>query len=191
MPKIERNIEPGSIHHVYNRSVEKRTIFFIDRDYQWFLEKIAFYKVKYKVKILAFALLPNHWHLLVQEQEVVQPPALATPGVVRMIGDLCNAYVKRFNIAHDRSGPLFQGRFKSKVVEDEHYLQNLINYINLNPVKHKIVKNIKDWDYTSHWHYLEKGKFALVDKSEFIDFAVYKAGVVDYLRKFENIEEEF
>ena len=191
MPKIQRNITSGSIHHIYNRGVDKMTIFYTDKDYGYFLDKILFYKDKYRVKILAFCLLPNHWHLLLQEP-------ISTPGItdtrhqiVEFIRCLCGSYSHYFNFIHDRSGPLFQSRFKSKLVEDNDYLQTLINYINLNPVKHKLVKNINDWDYTSHWDYLEKEKFNLVDKNELIDFSIYQDRVDDYLLKLEDIEEEF
>jgi putative transposase len=91
MPRIERNIAPGTVHHIYNRGINKMTIFYSNKDYDRFIEKIFYFKDKYKVKILAFALLPNHWHLLAKESE-------STPGVVDMIRCLCNAYVKYFNI---------------------------------------------------------------------------------------------
>ena len=185
MPKIQRNITPGSIHHVYNRGVDKMTIFYTNKDYGYFLDKILFYKDKYQVKILAFCLLPNHFHLLLQES------AESGSGIRNFIKCLSSSYSHYFNFIHDRSGPLFESRFKSKIVEDSDYLQTLINYINLNPQKHKLVKNIKDWDYTSHWDYLEKEKFNFVDKNELIDFSIYQAGVNDYLLKLKDIEEEF
>jgi len=149
MPKIERNISSRSIHHVYNRSVDKQTIFFTDSDYNRFLDKIEQYKVKYNVELLVFAILPNHFHFLIKEPDSTPgvEKGVEKSGIVEFIRCLTNAYAKYFNIKYGRSGSLFESRFKSKLVSDDEYFNQLVFYITHNPVKHGLVDKIDEWDY--------------------------------------------
>ncbi len=67
MPNKSRGIISGEYYHVYNRAVEKRTIFYNEKDYEYFINKALFFKDRTKVKILAYCILPNHWHFLLKE----------------------------------------------------------------------------------------------------------------------------
>jgi REP-associated tyrosine transposase len=163
MPKIERNITINSVHHVYNRAIDKKIIFCNESDYGWFLSKIEYYKEKFKIKLYAFAILPNHFHLLIQESEVM-------PGIVPFMNALCLSYSKYFNIRHDRKGSLFESRFKSKLVEDDDYMYMLIYYINNNPVKHGLVERSIDWDYSSYYDYYNSSyKNCIIDKNPWVE----------------------
>ena len=77
-----------------------------------------------------------------------------------------------------------------KLVKDDNYLQVLVRYINLNPVKHKITKKSDEWFYTSHHNYMGKIKYNLVDNDYFIDFKEYKSGLKNYVNYLKNIDEE-
>ena len=190
MPKIDSRINPGSLHHVFNRAVDKQTIFYTDKDYKYFFEKIEFYKIKTKIEILAYVVLPNHWHFLIKEPE--STPGVGNPrcsALIRFVSNLTNSYAKHYNSMHDRTGVVFQGRVKTKLIDNDSYLQTLINYINLNPIKHKIVKNINDWDYTSHHEYIYAQSHNLVSDSYLIDCSQYRREIKYYIKNISEMSE--
>lgn len=186
MANKPRNFTNDTFYHVYNRAVEKRIIFYTSNDYEYFLSKVLFFKEKTGVKIIAYCVLPNHWHFLLKLTSQVDLLAIS-----KFISLLSNSYTKYFNLNKEHSGRIFQGPFKSKRVEDDNYLRVLINYINLNHLKHKVVKNSRDWFYTSHHNYLGKAKYHLVDHDDLIDFKECKNSVRTYLGGIQNIDEEF
>lgn len=185
---------PDYFYHVYNRAVDKRTIFYTEKDYEFFISKALFYKEKTRVKILAYCILPNHWHFLLKEPtcEVAPTSQVGYSGISTFISLLSNSYTKYFNYNKDHSGRIFQGQFKSKIVKKEAYLQTLISYINLNPIKHKITNKPDDWYYTSHHNYLGQVKFfKLVDRDYLIDFEEYSKGMGQYIKALLKIDDEF
>ena len=206
MSNKKRNILPDSIYHVYNRAVEGRTIFYTEQDYNYFIRKVLFYKIETGVKMLSYSVIPNHYHFTLKEPKeptlrVGHPKGGYKPNVnyfrgsaiAKFIGLISNSYTKYFNSTKNHSGRIFQGIFKSKLVEDEDYLQTLISYINLNPLKHGIVDNIDDWPYSSHQDYLYRAKFKLVDDEYLIDFRDYDydKNLDFYIKRLKDINEEF
>ncbi len=134
---------PENFYHVYNRGVEKRKIFVDEQDYLFYLSLLKRYLgseevysisgQKYanyseEVDLLAFALMPNHFHLLFYLKE--------TEGIQQLMHDVSTAYVRYFNDKYERVGPLFQDRFKASLIIQEGYLEHISRYIHLNP---------KDW----------------------------------------------
>lgn len=84
MPRLKREILPNHLYHIYNRGVEKNRIFYSEKDYNRFLEKMFIYKHQTGVKILSYALLPNHYHFLMQEPDQNQHgPGPVRSGTVR------------------------------------------------------------------------------------------------------------
>ena len=157
----------GSYYHLYNRGVEKRTIFQDRRDYLRFLETLEFYRnspqpmklsdyrrgvVKFKkninqneaVKIFCFCLMPNHFHLLVKQ--------ITEDGITQFLRKVSDSYTKYFNIKHDRVGPLFQGSFKAKHIENDEYLLQLSKYIHRNSFPLKMWEG-KVYPYSSYKEY--------------------------------------
>lgn len=121
-----RLFEDGAFYHVYNRGNRKQQIFLQDRDYERFLEKVIEYKKKFPVNILAYCLMPNHFHFLIRQ--------LSQDAISRFFSNLCNSHSKYFNIKYETVGSLYQGRFKAKRVDKDEYLIHLSRYIHLNPV---------------------------------------------------------
>lgn len=116
---------PGDYHHVMNRGVAHRSIYEQDADYRFFLSRCAKAARLGLIELLAFALLANHFHLLVKS----------------LLGRLSDAmamieqpYAARFNRIRGRDGPLFRGRFRSRRIEDDTYLRAVLAYVELNPV---------------------------------------------------------
>lgn len=156
----ERYYIPGTYYHVFNRGVEKRVIFRDDSDYAFFIELFNRYLGKKGqansigtqyanyhdgVELLAFALMRNHFHLLVYLKD--------DESLKLFLHDTLTAYVRYFNDKYDRVGPLFQGRVQIKHILQEPYLLHISRYIHLNP---------KDWRlgrYTS-LHYWTGDKHA-------------------------------
>jgi len=137
-------------YHVYNRGVEKRVIFNNEFDYQRFLLLIALvndtqsveilqllreYSVpellrcprEPLVKVLAFSLMPNHFHLALRE--------ITENGISQFMHKVGTGYALYFNLQNNRSGRLFQGTYKAKHIEDDRYLKYMFEYIHLNPVR--------------------------------------------------------
>jgi REP element-mobilizing transposase RayT len=190
MSNKPRDIIPDNFYHVYNRATERRTMFYSDKDYEYFIKKALFFKEKTNIKILAYCVLPNHWHFLLKETKK-STSKVNFSGASKFISLLSNSYTKYFNLNKNHSGRILQGPFKSKLVRDDNYLHNLIAYINLNHLKHKITKNIDDWSYTSHHDYLYQAKFNLIDKDYLIDFKGYKYSVDDYIKRINEINKKF
>jgi len=140
---------PDEFYHVYNRGTEKRNIFMSRADRDRFLAllylanqdepvdlklqgstllEIAAQRTSAPlIEIAAYCLMPNHFHLLIRELE--------EGGISKFMQKLTTGYTMYFNKKNDRNGSLFQGRFKATHVADDRYLQYLISYIHLNPVK--------------------------------------------------------
>jgi len=182
MSSKPRNIIPKNFYHIYNRGASKQKIFHADNDYRYFLEKTLFYRDKFKIKILAYCILPNHWHFLLQEPD---DPTGQASNISVFISTLSNSYTKYYNFTKSHSGRIFEGPFKSKHVNSDNYLYVLVNYINLNHVKHKI-SNKDEWDYTSYNEYSYKTHTGLIE-GHLVDFKVS----IDDISCLKNINEEF
>jgi len=142
---ITREIYPTGIYHVYNRGTLAMDIFRDQRDYQRFIIKLFEYKQKYPVELLAYCLMPNHFHLLVKEPEKGMTPEIANISFLMKV--LLNAYAKYFSCKYKHSGNVFQGKYKSKFVDTESYYLHLKEYILDNLVRAGLVAKRSDWPY--------------------------------------------
>ena len=173
-----RYFEDGSYYHVYNRGNKKQQIFLQDRDYGRFLEKILEYKKKYPLKILAYCLMPNHFHFLVQQ--------LGENALTKFFGDLSNSHSKYFNIKYETVGPLFQGRFKAKKVEKDEYLVHLSRYIHLNPtdlfsyLSGNLLEVFLNYPWSSLSVYLSRTNDELISTDIVLSYFSKKDPVSDY-----------
>lgn len=116
----------GAVYHVMARGNERRDIFRDDHDRQRFLDTLAEVVPQFGLRVHAYCLMPNHYHLLV-----------GTPrgNLSRAMGWLQTTYTTRFNARHRRCGHLFQGRFKAQLVDADEYARWLVEYVHLNPVR--------------------------------------------------------
>lgn len=159
MPRRLVAFLPGGYYHLYNRGVNRARIFFDDRNYRYFLFKIELYLVP-ALEIIAYCLMPNHYHLLIRIAETSEVPttsevpqiikANATSNVSQAMMKLSVSYTKMINYHYDRVGPLFQGAFQAKQIDSDVYLGELIDYIHLNPVANGLVEDPGDWPYSSY-----------------------------------------
>lgn len=133
MPRIGRIDAPGAVHHVMGRGLEGREIFLDSRDCRRFVDRFGVVLGKSEARCLAWALLPNHYHLLVQTGKAP---------LARVMASLLTSYAVYFNRRHNRQGYLFQDRYKSILCEDNTYLLELVRYIHLNPIYAGIVDGL-------------------------------------------------
>ena len=156
MPRQPRLDAPGLLQHVMARGIERKEIFKDDQDRQSFLERLAVILEETQTQCYAWALIPNHFHLLLRTS--------LTP-LSKVMRRLMTGYAVTFNKRHKRSGHLFQNRYKSIVCEEDSYLLELIRYIHLNPLRAGLVKDLKELDkypWTGHSAILGKRKNPLV-----------------------------
>jgi REP element-mobilizing transposase RayT len=144
--------EEGGYYHVFNRGVDKKIIFHDEEDVKYFIDRLLdfnnnnpiggvrnqgfkkYHKVRspasYLVSIVAYCLLPNHFHLILRQ--------ISDDGITRFIQRVGTGYAKYYNKKYERSGTLFQGRFKATELDGAGSLEMLSVYVNLNYKHHKI-----------------------------------------------------
>ena len=137
MPRQPRLDAPGLLQHVMARGIERRKIFLDDKDRKSFLERFAGILQETQTQCYAWALIPNHFHLLLR----TGPTPLS-----KVMRRLMTGYAVTFNKRHKRAGHLFQNRYKSVICEEDPYLLKLIRYIHLNPLRAGLVKDLKELD---------------------------------------------
>jgi REP-associated tyrosine transposase len=140
MARIARVVAPGLPHHVTQRGNRRLQTFFGDDDYQAYLELMSEWCAKYKVQVWAYCLMPNHVHL------VAVPETKA--GLNLAIGEAHRRYTRRVNIREGWRGHLWQGRFSSFILDQNHLLA-CTRYVELNPVRAGMVKNPQAWRWSS------------------------------------------
>jgi putative transposase len=144
MPRQARLDAPGTLHHVMARGIEGTNIFRTDKDREDFLNRVAVQCQGEALKVYAWALIPNHFHLLVLTGK---RPLSAS------MREILTGYVVRFNREHQRQGHLFQNRYKSIVCEEDPYLLELTRYIHLNPIRAGMVtttKQLEKYPWSGH-----------------------------------------
>ncbi len=147
MARTARAAGSSGYYHVMLRGINRQTIFEDDEDRDRFLEILKKTKEKDKFDLIAWCLMPNHVHLLIHENEV----RLGT--IFKRIGA---SYVYWYNGKYERTGHLFQDRFKSEPVEDEAYFLTVIRYIHWNPVKAGLCERPEDYAWSSLKGYFDK-----------------------------------
>lgn len=145
----------GHYYHVYNRGAGKGLIFFNPGNYEHLLRLVKRYCRRYGVTVIAYCLMPNHYHFLLR-QETEQ-------ALSKFINVLFNAYVQAVNRQQGRKGTLFEGRFRHVWVNREEYLIHLCRYIHLNPVKANLVSQIEDWPYSNYLEWIGQRTGTLKD----------------------------
>lgn len=186
---IKQYVE-DSFYHIYNRGVDKRTIFEDSIDYKTFLSYLKFYLspppdptkqlqsitfrgVSFKgiptqlknyhqeIRLVSYCLMPNHFHLFIKQK--------SKQSIENFMRSLATRYVIHFNKRHDRLGHLFQDTYKATLIDSEPYLLHLTRYIHQNPAEFWN-KSLRDYPYSSYAEYLGLRKTDWVKPKEILDF---------------------
>lgn len=210
----------GEFYHIYNRGTEKRNIFVDLNDYQRFIKLLFFSngtkpiilrdipqgrplgginKSEALVAIGAYCLMPNHFHLLVKET--------SEGGVTKFMSKLSTAYSMFFNKKNNRTGSLFEGKFKASHVDNDNYLKYLFSYIHLNPVKiiepkwketgitdkKRAEQYLKNYKYSSYLDYLGESRpeGIILDKKSFPEYFFSFVDFGDFINDWLNFKAEF
>jgi REP element-mobilizing transposase RayT len=135
---------PGAFYHIMSRGNERQDIFRCDDDRKMFLDLIGDFSERFEIDVFAYVLMDNHFHLLLRTREANLPKAMQWLGTT---------YTRKFNNRHDRSGHLFQGRYKSILVENDQYMLHLSCYIHRNPLRAGIISRLADYRWSSYPSY--------------------------------------
>lgn len=177
-------------YHITSRGDDRKKIFLSEGDYQKFLEYISYAKAKYKFHVYAYCLMTNHYHLLLETTQA---------NISKIMHYLNGSYTTYYNIKRKRSGHVFQGRFKSIVVDKDNYFQELSRYIHLNPVKAKITKQPEAYRWSSYMGYFGKKdpvldydrikRYLSMDNNQYQQFVL--SGIDKPLDPFKNVYAGF
>lgn len=150
MPRINRIDIGGEIYHVINRANARVQIFDNPKDYQLFEEVLEEAKERTNISIYVYCIMPNHWHLVVSPKE--------DGDLQKFMAWLTMTHTQRWHASHKTigSGHLYQGRYKSFLVQSNNYFLQLCRYVERNPLRAKLVKKAKNWKWSSLWR-REKG----------------------------------
>jgi putative transposase len=177
MPQKRPDYSPGQYYHFYNRGNNRLSIFRDQDNYLFVLRKIKKYLHELEITMLAYCLMPNHFHFLVRQD--------GTYPARRLTQSVFNSYSKAFNLRYQHSGTLFEGPYKVKSVTDTQHLLHLCRYIHANPVKDGLVAEPQDWPYSNFLEWIEQRQGTLIDQTfvsqHFPSPALYIEFVMDYL----------
>ncbi|MBL4852200.1 MAG: transposase [Gammaproteobacteria bacterium] len=142
MARLPRLSVAGVPQHVVQRGNNRQACFFDNQDYAVYLDKLKEYSVKQGVHVHSYILMTNHVHLLMTPQ--------APQGISRLMQDLGRYYVRYVNQTYKRTGTLWEGRYKSSLIDSERYFLTVSRYIELNPVRAKMVDHPSGYPWSSY-----------------------------------------
>jgi len=145
MSRAPRDFFPGAIHHVTSRGNRRAAIYHDRRDHFIWLDTLAETVEKHELKVHAYCLMPNHYHLLIETVHA---------NLSESMHQLNAIYCQHFNRRHGLTGHVIQGRFHAVPVTKDRQLLAVARYVSLNPVRAKLVADPADWPWSSHRHYL-------------------------------------
>lgn len=213
MPRRKVPLIKYNIYHIYNKSIANFKIFNSPRDYDRIINEISFYAMedhffkspfckqysnhstsgtwngclKKCIDIIAYCIMPTHFHLILK--------GLNKGGITKFTNSIQKSYSQYFNIKHNRKGPLWQGRFNNVLIENDEQLIHLTRYIHINPVKSRLIRDPKDFDYSSYKEYigLVKEDKRLCNFSDYFEiepchYEKFVKDEIDYMRSFEKIK---
>jgi len=141
MARLKRICLPGISHHIIQRGNNRQNCFCKDEDYAAYAYWLNEYARKHQVDVHAWVFMTNHVHLLATP--------MTSDGISKMMQALGRNYVSYFNYTYNRTGTLWEGRFKSCVIDSDHYLFICQRYIEMNPVRAGMVEKPEDYKWTS------------------------------------------
>ncbi len=144
MARLPRFVIPGQPQHVILRGNNRTEIFCAEADYRFYLEKLQLACDKHGCDIHAYVLMTNHVHLLISPQD-----EQSLPKAMQMLG---RYYVQHYNYCYQRTGTLWEGRYRATLIDTETYLLTCMRYIELNPVRAGMVSHPSEYPWSSYHH---------------------------------------
>jgi putative transposase len=160
MPRIMRGLVDGLTYHILNRGNGGQAIFHKEGDYKAFIELMKEAKGRNPIKIFAYCLMPNHFHLILHPEHAQE--------LSKWMQWLMTSHVRRYHRHYNSSGHVWQGRYKSFVVQEDSYLLALLRYVEGNPLRAGLVGTAKDWPWSScrerigeNYHFIDQSPIDL------------------------------
>lgn len=157
MARAYRLQSEDCFYHVTSRGDDRKQIYISDYDYRKFLEYVLTAKKRFDFYLYAYVLMSNHYHLLVKTRHA---------NLSKIMHYINGSYTTYYNIKRNKTGHLFQGRYKSIVVDADSYFSVLTKYIHLNPVKAKMVESPEEYKWSSYKGYIEHRGDGYIDKDQ-------------------------
>lgn len=161
MPKRKRVWYPGAVYHIMSRGNRRTKIFRDESDYRVYLKILDRTGFECRFQLYSYCLMPNHIHLQLETGEVE---------IWEIMRRINRGYACYFNRRHNLVGHLFQGRYKSKLIQDSLYNLQVNRYIHLNPVKAGLVKSPADYAWSSYSCYLSQERSELVNPEKILQY---------------------
>ncbi len=207
MDSLKTVLVTGEIYHVFSKSIAEFEIFNNDSDFSRIKDVMCYYQTekygvnfskfqkdkvkqifdaKKLVEIICYCIMPTHIHLVLKQ--------LRDTGISDFMRHLLDSYTRYFNIKHNRKGPLWEGKFKRVLVENDAQLLHLTRYIHLNPVTAYIVNNPADWIYSSYKEYIAVNigsgicRFSDVLDINPVSYKMFVENRIDYQRNLAKIK---
>lgn len=191
-------LESEKYYHIYNRGNNKESIFLSDDNYLFFLSKWKKYILPY-TDILTYCLMPNHFHFLIKVKpensftkllkfsKAEQQAADINQFLETQFKKLFTSYALAFNKQQNRTGSLFQKRFKRVFIEDNDKLTQLIHYIHHNPIHHGFTNDYTNWKYSSY-NSIVSNKSTEIAKSEVLEWFSTEERFIDFHNEMKHFE---
>jgi putative transposase len=185
MPYRKTKFQTGQIYHLYNRGANRQSIFFCAQNWAYFVQKLRRYFQPDLLDILAYCLMPTHYHLAVYLK--------ADDLSARVMQPFTVSYTKAVNKQQGRTGPLFEGPFQAVLVDRDDYSLHLSRYIHLNPVAAGLADKPEEWAFSSYREYigLRNGTLPATDwvLSQFPSRQAYQDFVESYREQDDKLIE--
>jgi len=177
---------PGQYYHFYNRGRSRLDIFIEPENYLFVIQKIKIFAQKYSLSMIAYCLMPNHYHFLVR-QDGEFPAGLLPQRVF-------NSYSKAFNLRYAHHGTLFESPYQVKAVEKDDHLMHLCRYIHGNPQRARLVQRVDAWPFSNYPEWVGLRNWGLCDQ-DFVkenfpkpkDYADYVQEGIEFTQSLKNI----
>ena len=176
MPARTLQFVQGEYYHIYNRGAARQPILRKETNYLFVLRRMQQIAAGNQITVIAYCLMLNHYHWLVR-QDGEQPAGLLPQHVF-------NSYTKAYNKMYERTGTLFEARFKAKHIASHEYLLHLCRYIHANPVKDGIVSNIVEWPYSNYHEWIGERSGRLVDQAFITAMFPDRSGYAKFVRDY-------
>ncbi len=156
MPRKARVLVPNCPHHIVQRGHNRKAVFLADQDYQYYLENLKELKQELGIKLYAWCLMTNHIYIIAEPAD----DAMTLSTLMKRVNGRQSAYVNKLE---GRSGSLWEGRYKASPIQKETYLLACVRYVELNPIKAKMVAALKDYPWSSYPERVGHRKRQLLD----------------------------
>ena len=172
----------NALYHLYNRSLSPLSLFIDRSDYAWFLQKFKYYMRQVPSTVIAYALMPNHFHFLIRQDSDIP--------LSKLFNMVLSVYVRHFNYIHDRKGVLLEGRTKYKPVLKDEYFVFLCMYIHSNPIEAGIVDKLEDWEYSNYLEWVGKREGELFSREIIDEYFPNKGLYKEQLKELSRIKKQ-